>query len=122
MSKGDSPRPGKKKPLPTPKPQTKPTGGGGGGASPPLDLQCWDFPLVLPTPGAKQAKQGMPVVGVPQGAKIIIQGSPGTLGYAPNAVAKKMIAAMGRGEHRLQGQVISDNEPEGGIRVQLCIA
>jgi len=124
MSKGDSPRP-TKKPLPTPKP--KPTlkgesqggvGSGGGTQTPP---ECWNFPLGSPTPGARLAKQGMPVVGIPQGARVMVQGAPGVLGYAPNSVAVKMIAALARAGGRLGGQVLSKSAAHD-VEIQLCIS
>jgi hypothetical protein len=122
MSKGDSPRPGKKKPLPTPKPTPKPKGKGGNGGGPPAAPDCWTFPLTSPTPGAREAKRGMSVVGVPQGSRISIQGPPGVLGYAPSDVAAKMIAALRRSGGTLAGQIVLDNDARGGVQVQLCIS
>jgi hypothetical protein len=125
MSKGDSPRPGKKKPLPTPKPNQNPKGsegGGGGGGHPPKSRECWNFRLTSPTPAAHNAELGMSVVGVPQGSRIIVQGNSGVLGFAPTDVSAKMISAVGKSGGRLTGQITSESEARVSAEVQLCIS
>jgi hypothetical protein len=88
-------------------------GSAGAGASAAL---IWRFPLERPTALARGTAEGLPAEGTPErtNGRILVDSDRGSLGLAPAAESRRMLAALGGAGGRLEGRLISVEE--GGER------
>jgi hypothetical protein len=94
--------------------RTGSTRGGAGGAT--SAALIWRFPLERPTALARGTAEGLPAEGTPErtNGRILVDSDRGSLGLAPAAESRRMLAALGGAGGRLAGRLISVEE--GGER------
>jgi hypothetical protein len=123
MSKGSSPRSTKKKPTVMTRDTSEViTTASTRGKATKSSQNCWKFPLDGITSAGLKATKGTQVYGVPNGSRILVIASMGTLGYVPEALSKRLQAIVERNGASLAGEVLSDSKAGSVVMVQLCIS
>jgi hypothetical protein len=88
----------------------------------PRPPQCWTFPLVRTTQAAERVQEGTHVSGsVHSRTNVMVRAEGETLGFAPEAEAKEIIAAVQELKGRLSGHVISSGNGKKNVIVELCL-
>jgi hypothetical protein len=88
----------------------------------PRPSQCWTFVLVRTTQAAERVQEGTHVSGsIHNRTNVMVRAEGETLGFAPEAEAKEIIAAVQQLKGKLSGRVISSGNGKKNVIVELCL-
>ena len=95
--------------------------GGAGVADEQAKALCWAFKLTEPSRAVKNVTIGTEIYGSLDKSRVLVSSGIGALGFAPDAVARKIIQAKKSRDGDLTGQIISVNLSKMEAEVKLCL-